>query len=89
MNIEAYKPTNEELERLDVSSWSIWEKEESSFDWHYDDKEICYFLEGDVEVSSKEEQKMCIGKGDLVIFPKGLSCHWRIKKAVRKHYKFE
>ena len=25
---------------------------------------------------------------DLVVFPKGLSCVWQVKKAVRKHYVF-
>ncbi|MBN1280627.1 MAG: DUF861 domain-containing protein, partial [Candidatus Thermoplasmatota archaeon] len=25
-------------------------------------------------------------KGDYVIFPEGMKCNWKIKKAVRKHY---
>jgi len=89
MGIEVRKPTPEELQSLGVSGWPIWEKEESSFDWHYDEKETCYFLEGEVEVETTEGEKVSIGKGDLVSFPQGLSCRWHIKKKVRKHYLFE
>lgn len=88
MNIEVKKPTQEELDKLDVENWPIWEKEESSFDWYYDQKEICYFLEGDVDVSAGG-RKVKIQKGDLASFPKGLKCKWRINKKVRKHYNFE
>jgi uncharacterized protein len=28
------------------------------------------------------------GAGDLVTFPKGMSCVWKIASAVRKHYRF-
>ena len=89
MSVEVKKPAPEELERLGVKSWGIWEKEKSSFDWFYDSKEICYFLEGDVDIEFKDGKSVSIGEGDLVIFPKGLKCTWHIKKAVKKHYKFE
>jgi uncharacterized cupin superfamily protein len=56
--------------------------------WHYDFQEECYFLEGKVVVESKEAKKVSFGKGDFVVFPKGLSCVWEIKKPVRKHYNF-
>jgi len=29
-----------------------------------------------------------IGTGDLVTFPKGLSCQWEVRSPVRKHYRF-
>lgn len=88
MEIEIKKPQKEELERLDVKNWPIWEKEVSSFDWFYDEKETCLFLEGEVEVEVAQAKTVKIKKGDLVIFPQGLKCKWHIKKAVRKHYKF-
>lgn len=88
MKVEVKKPTQEELEELGVKRWPIWEKEESSFDWYYDEKEACYFLEGEVEVELADGEKIKINKGDLVSFPKGLSCQWHIKKQVRKHYNF-
>ncbi len=31
-------------------------------------------------------EPVAVGKGDLVIFPKGMSCTWEIRKDVRKHY---
>lgn len=85
--IEVRKPSAKELEDLNIKSWPIWEKEASSFNWVYDEKEICFFLEGEVTVLyDKSSEK--IGKGDLVVFPKGLKCKWDIKLKVKKHYKF-
>lgn len=81
------KPTPQELEKLGVGSWEIWTCKPSSFDWHYDDRETCYLLEGDVTVKTAD-QEVRFGVGDLVVFPKDLSCHWTVHKAVRKHYIF-
>jgi hypothetical protein len=89
VDVEVKKPAKDELETLGVSGWPIWEKEESSFDWYYDEKEVCYFLEGEVEVELPDGKRVKIQKGDLASFPKGLSCKWNIKKKVRKHYNFE
>jgi hypothetical protein len=81
------KPAPEKLKSLGVMNWPIWMKEVSVFDWSYDKTEVCYFLEGDVTVTIPGGE-VTIGKGDLVTFPEGLHCTWRIKKAVKKHYKF-
>ena len=81
------KPTSEKLSSLKVFSWPIWAKEFSSFDWYYDEQEICYFLEGEVIVKTPADE-VSFGKGDLVTFPQGMKCIWNIKKAVKKHYKF-
>ena len=83
------KPTEEKLKQLGVDSWPIWEKEESSFDWYYDEAERCYFLEGEVTVTTEDGEEVKMGKGDLVLFPKGLKCRWNITKRVKKHYNFE
>lgn len=88
MQVEVKNPAEGELESLGVKNWSIWEKGESSFDWHYDEKETCYFLEGEVEVELANGERVKIGQGDLAVFPKGLGCKWHIKKKVRKHYRF-
>jgi len=85
--IEVEKPDSTKLDELAVGGWPIWTKEPSTFDWHYDDKETCYLLEGEVEVITSEG-KTRFGAGDLVTFPEGLSCTWHITKGVRKHYKF-
>ena len=81
-------PNPERLEEIGVSSWGIWSKEVSEFPWSYDDQETCYFLEGDVVVTPDGGEPIEMGKGDLVTFPKGMSCTWKIRKDVRKHYRF-
>ena len=85
--ITVEKPDQKKLKELGVKTWPIWTKEPSVFDWHYDDKETCYLLEGEVTVKTTEGM-VSFGKGDLVIFPKGLDCAWQVKKAIRKHYSF-
>ena len=87
LKITVEKPTDAKLKELKVFSWDIWTKEVSSFDWNYDEKEVCYFLEGQVTVKTPQET-VSFGQGDLVTFPQGLSCTWHVKKAVKKHYKF-
>ena len=74
MEIEVQKPTGEDLEEKGVSSWPIWEKEISKFDWHYDATEECYLLEGRVIVEKEDGEKVEFGKGDFVTFQEGLSC---------------
>jgi uncharacterized cupin superfamily protein len=88
MEIKVQKFSQEQLVKLGVFDWPIWEKEVSRFPWSYDSIEECYFLEGDVIVETQDGKQVRFGKGDFVIFPKGLSCIWDIKKAVRKHYNF-
>jgi uncharacterized cupin superfamily protein len=85
MKIEIRKPTEEEKNK--AKNWPIWEKEVSSFPWHYDDRETCLVLEGEVSVKTGTEE-VSFGAGDWVVFPKGLSCYWTIKKPVKKHYNF-
>ena len=80
--------TQKELDEMKVKTWPIWEKEVSKFDWFYDEQEMCFFLQGQVEVSTKDGNKVSFGKGDFVTFPKGMACVWDIKQPVKKHYKF-
>ncbi|MBI3996743.1 MAG: cupin domain-containing protein [Candidatus Omnitrophica bacterium] len=86
--IHIEQPTPQKLEALRISTWPIWTKEPSQFDWHYDEQEMCYFLEGQVIVKTKDGE-VSLKKGDFVTFPKGLDCTWHVKQAVRKHYRFE
>jgi uncharacterized cupin superfamily protein len=81
-------PNVKRLSELGVTTWPIWEKEVSEFPWHYDEEETCYLLEGDVTVTPEGGKPVRFGKGDLVTFPKGMSCTWKIHQPVRKHYKF-
>ncbi len=81
-------PDEERLRELGVFDWPVWTKEASRFPWTYDEEETCYFLEGDVTVIPEGGEPVQIGKGDLVTFPAGMSCTWKIRKGVRKHYRF-
>lgn len=89
MNIKVERLSQEEIKKRGILSWPIWQKEVSRFNWHYDDIEECLILEGKVIVETKEGEKINFAKGDFVTFPKGLSCVWDIKEAVRKHYNFK
>lgn len=89
MKIEIVKdPGRKTLDSQGVFSWPIWEKEASEFPWSYDERETCYLLEGDVIVTPEGGEPVRFGKGDLVNFPAGMRCRWKILTAVRKHYRF-
>jgi len=85
--IEVRKATSEELQHLSCKGWPIWTCDVSRFDWHYDQKETCYILEGRVTVTVGG-QTIAFGPGDIVVFPQGLDCVWDVTAPVRKHYKF-
>lgn len=84
--IEIRKPNDKE--KTEAETWPIWEKETSSFEWEYDNKETCLILEGKAKVRPEEGNEVNFGPGDYVIFPKGLKCVWTIKEPIKKHYKF-
>ena len=87
MHISIHKPSDTEINQKKIHSWPIWTCEVSEFPWEYSEKETCFLLEGDVEVSTEEETvRFCTG--DFVVFPKGLKCTWRVMEPVRKHYNF-
>ncbi len=85
--IDIRKIADAERKKLGVEAWPIWTCDVSVFDWHYDDDETCYILDGQVTVKTKSGS-VSFGPGDLVKFPKGLSCKWEVSKPVRKHYNF-
>jgi uncharacterized protein len=89
MDIKIEKLSQEELEKRGVFGWPIWTKEVSRFPWSYDSMEECLLLEGDVTVETKDGKAVNFGKGDFVVFPKGMVCTWNIKAAVKKHYSFK
>ena len=85
--IEITHPDRAELAGLGVDSWATWTCGISEFPWHCDERETCYILEGRVTVETGGE-KSEIGPGDLVTFPAGLSCTWRVHEPIRKVYRF-
>ena len=85
--ITVERPGEERLAALQVKRWPMWTKEPATFDWSYDERETCYFLEGEVVVKT-DTGEVVLRPGDLATFPQGLSCTWHVSKAVRKHYRF-
>lgn len=83
-----HQPSQEQLDRLGVNSWPIWTKEVSEFPWTYGLTETCYFLAGEVTVTPDGGVSVEMGAGDLVTFPAGMSCTWKIHLSVKKHYQF-
>ncbi|MBN1125054.1 MAG: cupin domain-containing protein [Sedimentisphaerales bacterium] len=82
------KPTEEEA--LTCKSWDTWGCPASEFLWDYTQTETCLILEGQVTVTDRPEgtDSVSFGPGDLVIFPVGLKCIWKVTNPVRKHYDF-
>jgi len=85
MDITVKKPS--EAEKSDMASKPVWSCGVSEFDWHYDSEERCLIIEGEVAVEYNGKSAS-FGAGDYVVFPKGLSCVWKVTKPVKKHYIF-
>jgi uncharacterized cupin superfamily protein len=88
MEIKIEKLTPEQIKERGIKQWPVWEKEISVFDWYYDSREQCLFLQGKVIVKT-EKESVEIKTGDFVTFPQGLSCVWEVIEPVRKHYRFD
>ncbi|XP_039819115.1 uncharacterized protein LOC120681613 isoform X1 [Panicum virgatum] len=60
------------------------------FPLKFDAALTCYLVKGRVRAAVKGSRE-CVefGAGDLVVFPKGLSCTWDVVVAVDKHYNFD
>ncbi|MDI6739665.1 MAG: cupin domain-containing protein [Candidatus Edwardsbacteria bacterium] len=83
------RPSPEELKKLGIETWSPWECEPSEFDWQYSCDETAFVLRGRVVVTTADGEKAEIGPGDLVTFPKGLKCRWRVLERIEKVYRME
>ena len=70
-----------------VKSWPIWESEPRKFEWRYEEKEVCLILNGHATLKTKENNIYHVKSGDLVTFPKNLTCIWTIHKTIKKHYR--
>jgi len=79
-------PSPAKLDVMGVYDWPVWEKGVSTFDWRYDTRETCYFVEGEVSVTPFGEAPVRLVAGDLVTFPPGMQCTWEILQPVVKHY---
>ncbi|KAK1363648.1 Ethanolamine utilization eutQ [Heracleum sosnowskyi] len=83
-------PPESKLSQLGVRSWPKWGCPPSKFPWTYSQKETCYLLKGKVKVyPDGSDEAVEFGAGDMVVFPKGMSCTWDVSETVDKHYLFE
>jgi uncharacterized cupin superfamily protein len=81
------KPSPAKLDVLGVDHWPVWKKGVSEFPWHYDQAETCYILRGRFTVIPEGGDARDFARGDLITFPAGLSCTWKILEPVEKHYR--
>ena len=86
MEVLVRRPT--ESETAEMKSKPIWTCGVSEFEWHYDSEEICLIIDGEVTVKYGSES-VSFHAGDYVVFPKGLSCVWQVRKPVKKYYVFK
>ena len=89
VKVTVQKLDDEKMKQMNVRSWPVWEKESSQFDWYYDATEEFYVIEGEVEVELENGETVSFSEGDFVTFPEGISCTWKVKKPIRKHYNFK
>jgi hypothetical protein len=85
--IRITRPAQDELDGLGIDSWASWGCDPSEFDWQYPDQETAYVLKGKVFVSTGNGERFELRAGDLVVFPRGLKCHWRVVERIEKVYK--
>lgn len=86
--IKVEKPTPERLQQLGVEGWSPWECGVETFAWEYSSDETAFVKQGRVQVVTEHGQEVEFGEGDLVHFPKGLKCTWKVIEPIRKVYTF-
>ncbi len=79
--------TPAKLDVLFVEDWPIWSKDITEFEWTYEQKETCYIVEGKAIITTEDGESLTIESGDMVFFPQGLKCVWKIIEPVEKHYK--
>lgn len=81
-------PSADEVARC--KSWPTWGCEASEFPWSYGSSETCYVIEGEAIVTPDDGSipPVTLKVGTLATFPAGMSCTWKVTKAIRKHYSF-
>ena len=77
------------MRSLSPREWPVWEEDVSQFEWHYDERETCYMPEVRVRVEPTDGgAPVELGPGDIVTFPEGLDCTWKVQRPVGEHHRF-
>jgi uncharacterized protein len=67
-----------------TSSVVVWECTPGAFKWNYSQDETALILSGEAFITTEDGAERQLRPGDLVFFPAGSSCTWRITACVRK-----
>ena len=62
----------------------VWECTEGTFLWNYSEDETVYIISGEVFLSTQTGEERRAGQGDMVFFPGGISCNWRVTQPIKK-----
>jgi len=76
------------LARLGVDHWPQWEKGVADSAWTNDVSETSYFLDSHVVVTPADGEPVGIVTGNLLTFPAGVTCTWKVLSPFRKRYRF-
>lgn len=86
IRIESH-PDAARLLKLKVDKWPEWKEGKSEIPWTYVQNETSYILEGRAIVIPEGGEPIEIRKGNLVTFPSGLACIWKIIEPVHKRFR--
>ena len=67
-----------------TSSIMVWECTAGCFNWHYGEDETVVVIAGEVFITIESGEERRVGQGDMVFFPAGTSCTWRVADRVKK-----
>jgi len=59
--VKVEKPNARRIDELKIKTWPVWEKGISRFEWSYEEKEVCYFLEGAASVECPDGSVVSFG----------------------------
>ena len=67
-----------------TSNVVVWECTPGSFNWNYCQDETAVIMSGEAFITTEDGSERHLRPGDLVFFPAGSSCTWRITAPIRK-----
>ena len=62
----------------------VWDCTAGRFTWHYNKDETLVVISGEAFITNEKGEERRLGPGDIVFFPAGVSCTWRVTKYIRK-----
>jgi len=67
-----------------MSHLVVWECTAGRFTWNYTSDEVLFVISGEAYVSKDGGEEQRLGPGDIVYFPTGTICTWRVPESIRK-----